>query len=92
MCNKNMKQITRIYYKKLPKTFKLVTKDKYLGHFDIYIALIDLIDFSYEIKTLSGKIAIKGQGKTLHDAKIGVKKDMKSLGVSFYDEIRKDII
>lgn len=83
---------TRIFYKKLPKTFKLVTKDKFLGYHDMYIAFIDLIDYTYEIRSLNNKIVCKNKSDSLHDAKKNVKKELKNLGVSFYDEIRKDVI
>ena len=87
-----MKQYTRVYYRKLPKTFKLVTKDKFLGHYDIYVGYISLVDYSYEIKGLSGKLILKGKSNTLSEAKKQIKNDLKALGVSFFDEVRTEVI
>jgi hypothetical protein len=84
--------MTRIYYKKLPKTFKLVTKDKFLGHYDMYVGFISLVDYTYEIRSLSNKIVCKSKANSLHEAKKDIKKELKLLGVNFYDEIRKESI
>lgn len=69
----------------------LTTKDKYTVNGVQYTASINTLDNTYSLVLSDGTLVETKQAKTLHRAKMEIKKELQTLGVVFRREKRKRV-